>query len=95
MQDAAKRAEIIKRFVPGAQMRYITTRTVLEPEWICNITNDMNKTIMLDIDGTFAETTYDVSSIRGFDIENLGAMPMFTSGLSPAGIWASAGGFGF
>ena len=95
MQDAAKRAEIIKRFVPGAQMRYITTRTVLEPEWICNITNDMNKTIMLDIDCTFADTTYDVSAIRGFDIENLGAMPMFTSGLSPAGIWASAGSFGF
>ena len=95
MQDANKRAEIIKRFVPNCQMRYITTRTVLEPEWICAITNDMNKTILLDIDGTFAETTYDISAIRGFDIENIGALPTFNSGFAPAGIWASAGGFGF
>ena len=95
MQDANKRAEIIKRFVPNVQMRYITTRTVLEPEWICNITDDMNKTIMLDIDGTFAETTYDVSNIRGFDLETLGAMPLFSSGISPVGLWSSAGGFGF
>ena len=95
MQDAAKRAEIIKRFVPSTQTRYITTRTVLEPEWVCKITNDMNQTIMLEVDGTFAETTYDISSIRGFDIDNLGAMPMFSSGVSPAGLWASAGGFAF
>lgn len=95
MVDASKRAEIVKRFVPGAQMRFITTRTVLEPEWVCNITNDMNKTIMLDVDGNFAETTYDVSNIRGFDLDTLGAMPMFNSGLSQAGLWSSAGNFGF
>ena len=95
MVDASKRAEIVKHFVPGAQMRYITTRTVLEPEWVCNITNDMNETIMLEVDGTFAEATYDLSSIRGFDVENIGTMPMFQSGIAPAGLWASAGGFAF
>ena len=94
-QDALKRAEIIKRFVPGTQMLYVTARAALEPEWVCNVTNDMNKTIMLEIDGSFADTTYDVASIRGFDVENLGAMPMFSSGLAPVGLWSNSGNFGF
>ena len=72
LTDAQKRSEIVKKLMPtDYKLLYITTRTILRPSWILNVANMIGKSVALNVEGNYNETTYDVGTLEAFDMNNM------------------------
>lgn len=72
--DPKIKADALKRSYPEAQLLYVTHRLILNPVWVDGIMADIVPSLRVQIDGSFAPNTYDLSQLAAFQQSNIGFM---------------------
>lgn len=76
------KCDVLKRTYNDAQLLYITHRVILNPEYVDAIANDLAQTLKVQVEGMYAQNTYDVAQLAGFQ-PNVGNAFMATTSYSP------------
>lgn len=75
LADAGDTTALLKHFYPKAELLYLTNRVVINPTWVMNVANDLNKCLSVDVEGALDPNTYDIGSLQAFTPVGMGMMP--------------------